>query len=264
MKRAFTLIELLVVVGLIALLLSLMLPALGRARSQAISVLCKSNVRQMVLANVGYSSENDDSLILGAADMIGANNHRWHGVRDNKNQPFDPVRGPLVHFLDGGEVKQCPQKVDFRHGDPWEWDYEDGAGGYGYNLTYLGSRLGSESGEPYGKSAKYTQVQKPTETLMFADTAMAKLDQGRAYFLEYSFAEPPFFVFAGKVQESWGFSSPSIHFRHGRTANVGWADGHVDSRKMIHYDKANVYGVNSSQMLLGWFGVLANTYFDLR
>lgn len=99
---------------------------------------------------------------------------------------------------------------------------------------------------------------------MFADTAMAKLDQGRAYFLEYSFAEPPFFVFAGKVQESWGFSSPSIHFRHGRTANVGWADGHVDSRKMIHYDKTNVYGVNSSQMLLGWFDVLENTYFDLR
>jgi len=195
MKRAFTLIELLVVIGIIALLLSVLLPALGRAHSQARSVVCKSNIRQLVLANLGYSSENDDSYVLGAEDIFTANMHRWHGVRAGINQPFDPLRGPLVYYLDDGEVKQCPQKVDFRHGDPWEWDYEDGAGGYGYNLTYLGSQLWSESDKPYANSAKYTQVQNPAGTLMFADTAMAKLDQGREYYLEYSFAEPPFFVF---------------------------------------------------------------------
>ena len=99
---------------------------------------------------------------------------------------------------------------------------------------------------------------------MFADTAMAKLDNRTPYYLEYSFAEPPYFVFAGEVRESWGFSSPSIHFRHGQTANVGWADGHVDRQAMISYDKNNVYGVNSSRMSLGWFGVLENTYFDLK
>ena len=264
MKRAFTLIELLVVVGMVALLFSLLLPALGLARSQAYSVLCKSNIRQIVLANLGYSSEHDDSLVLGAADMAGDNNRRWHGVRDNKNQPFDPLRGGLVQYLDEGEVKECPQQVDFRHGDPWEWDYEDGAGGYGYNLSYLGSRLWADSGEPYAKSAKYTQVRSPGATLMFADTAMAKLDQGAAYYLEYSFAEPPYFLFAGQVQKDWGNSSPSIHFRHGSKANIGWVDGHVDSEEMIDYDQANVYGVNSQEMSLGWFGVLENSYFDLR
>jgi prepilin-type N-terminal cleavage/methylation domain-containing protein/prepilin-type processing-associated H-X9-DG protein len=55
---AFTLVELLVVIGIIALLLSILLPALNRAREAARDVQCMSNVRQLCYALVNYATEH--------------------------------------------------------------------------------------------------------------------------------------------------------------------------------------------------------------
>ena len=99
---------------------------------------------------------------------------------------------------------------------------------------------------------------------MFADTAMAKLDNGRPYYLEYSFAEPPYFLFDGRPAVEWGYASPSIHFRHRGRANVGWADGHMDTREMMDFDGVNAYGVKSADMMLGWFEPIDNSQFDLE
>lgn len=61
-KRAFTLVELLVVIGIIAVLISILIPALARARKTAQQVACASNLRQIGTAMLQYGSENKDFM----------------------------------------------------------------------------------------------------------------------------------------------------------------------------------------------------------
>jgi prepilin-type N-terminal cleavage/methylation domain-containing protein len=59
-RRAFTLIELLVVISIIALLIALLLPALGAARESANQVLCASREKQLALAVIVYAEDNEE------------------------------------------------------------------------------------------------------------------------------------------------------------------------------------------------------------
>lgn len=89
---AFTLIEVLVVVAIIALLIAILVPALAGAKDQALTVSCQSNVRQLLVASLTYSTESKgllpgNSYDLGADWLGGANN----GGSKSGRQPQDGV-----------------------------------------------------------------------------------------------------------------------------------------------------------------------------
>ena len=64
-SKAFTLVELLVVIGIIALLISILLPVIGKVREQGTTVKCQSNLRQIHIALSSYAAENKGSLPWG-------------------------------------------------------------------------------------------------------------------------------------------------------------------------------------------------------
>jgi prepilin-type processing-associated H-X9-DG protein/prepilin-type N-terminal cleavage/methylation domain-containing protein len=66
-RSAFTLVELLVVIGIIALLISILLPALNKARDKARAVQCMSNMRQLYLFSAMFAQDNKGHLPRGGA-----------------------------------------------------------------------------------------------------------------------------------------------------------------------------------------------------
>jgi prepilin-type processing-associated H-X9-DG protein/prepilin-type N-terminal cleavage/methylation domain-containing protein len=274
-KRGFSLVEVMVVVSTVSVVMAVTMPAMNTARSRTRAIVCRSNLRQLVLANIEYSNDHDGYYVPAAEDLwnvIGPQQggySRWHGRRTGPDEPFDPMKGPLIKYLGDGKIKECPARVEFTKNQPGEINFEQGCGGYGYNMMYIGSKL-CRSSMPmklkYAETALLTEIRKPGATLMFADTAFRKDYQDVPYLIEYSFAEPPFFVVNGKpdADGDYGYPSPSIHFRHYGSANVGWADGHVESKPMAKPVLGDNYTAETAKMNIGWFEPVDNTLFDLE
>jgi len=95
----FTLIELLVVISIIALLIAILLPALGRARHSAQAMQCKSNLRQLETAHYAYLTENKGNLI-NAALSHGGSSHSGDTfvtqLKDYWDSQTNSVSGPEI------------------------------------------------------------------------------------------------------------------------------------------------------------------------
>ena len=117
-QKGFTLIELLVVIAIIELLLSIIMPALGKAKSYAEEIVCKNNLHQYQLVTEMYTLENDDFLPFpetsiftdqGVFTAAGETSKscRWHNPNFDLDA-YPEFGGPLWPYLQTGDVSICP------------------------------------------------------------------------------------------------------------------------------------------------------------
>jgi prepilin-type N-terminal cleavage/methylation domain-containing protein/prepilin-type processing-associated H-X9-DG protein len=246
MKRpvtcGFTLVELLVVIVIIGTLSVLGFQGFRATKTQANKAVSAGNLRQLAAANLLYTADHQTYC---PTDLNGRNLIRWHGGRPSTGAPFDPAKGLLADYLDASrQIGKCPQLERLINASAFN---EDGAGGYGYNDTYIGG-IPSE----YLKANRPANVPNPTRTLMFATTAFA-VPGG---IQQYASAAPP-----NEVDTNWrlrGKLQPSVHFRFNGRALVAWCDGHITEESRSSDRGVNFYGGDNENAKIGFCGPAGN------
>jgi len=221
-RSAFTLVELLVVIGIIALLVSMLLPALSKARRSANTTKCLSNIRNMQIAQCMYVSENKGYLIqTGLAHSGSALLHQPQGSWINTLQTYYGTK----------LLRQCPEdnSPHFEPGEPLPAsappEYRQTS--YGIN-NYVAPNHAPAGVGPYHK---ITQVKQASSTIQFIELA----ETGNFAGTDHVHVEMWYLPIAPYISPNLAGEQIAVG-RHGGkaytwdgVANYGFLDGHAET-----------------------------------
>jgi prepilin-type N-terminal cleavage/methylation domain-containing protein len=210
-NNAFTLIELLVVISIITILTSMLTPALSAAKGLARASQCQANLHDLGVAMSVYHAENNLKFwpyLLPDWPRAGVRCYFWGTDAD----PVDADPSPFMKACGGNRgYLLCP---DLAWGSytPQGAYVSEPTTTYGYNGRYLDPTLNGKT------CRKASDIPRPTELFIFADTAMSWSPGGVTIFQNSSYLEPP--------KGTW-VATPTNHFRHQRRTDAVCADGHA-------------------------------------
>ena len=126
-RKAFTLVELLVVIGIIAVLVGILLPTLSRARESANKAACLSNMRQLGIGLLEYSTKYKGGYVPIGYIIKSSHQRAWsYAALYNRSDGYGPViLGYLVeaNLIKDGKTYYCPSETNS------QWVYNHGEGG---------------------------------------------------------------------------------------------------------------------------------------